>query len=183
MARPRVQPAGVEQYFDESEIIVSKTDQRGIITYANEVFLRVAGYTEEEILGKPHNMIRHPDMPRCVFKLLWDTIASGNEIFAYVVNLAKNGDHYWVYAHVTPTFDSSGEIVGYHSNRRVPERAAVNAVAGVYSLLLEEEKKHDDPRRAIEASTQLLLDTLASKGVTYPEFVWSLDPVETSVEA
>ncbi len=68
------------------------------------MFLTIAGYTEREVLGQPHSMIRHPDMPRGVFALLWETIASGSEIFAYVVNLAKNGDHYWVFAHVTPTF-------------------------------------------------------------------------------
>ena len=75
--------------------------------------------------GQAHNIIRHPDMPRCVFDLLWKTIAGGEEIFAYVKNMAKNGDHYWVFAHVTPTFDAGGRIMGYHSNRRVPERGAV----------------------------------------------------------
>jgi PAS domain S-box-containing protein len=83
-----VQPTGRERTWGDEEIIVSKTDLKGIITYANRTFLNVAGYTEEEVLGKPHNMIRHPDMPRCVFKLLWDTIESGNEIFAYVKNMA-----------------------------------------------------------------------------------------------
>jgi PAS domain S-box-containing protein len=94
---------GIERFFEEDEIIVSKTDPKGIITYANQVFLRTAQYQEEEILGAPDNIIRHPDMPRCVFDLLWKTIASGLEIFAYVKNMAKNGDHYWVFAHVTPT--------------------------------------------------------------------------------
>lgn len=110
---------GVERYFDEEEVIVSKTDVKGIITYANRVFLRVAGYDEEGLLGRPHNIIRHPDMPRCVFKLLWDKLEQQEEVFAYVVNLAKNGDHYWVFAHVTPSIDRRSRVVGYHSNRRV----------------------------------------------------------------
>jgi PAS domain S-box-containing protein len=112
-----VQPTGRERTWGDEELIVSKTDLKGIITYANRTFLSVAGYTEQEILGKPHSIIRHPDMPRCVFKLLWDTIESGNEIFAYVKNMAKNGDHYWVFAHVTPTLDAHGNIIGYHANR------------------------------------------------------------------
>jgi PAS domain-containing protein len=87
--RPRVKettirPTDVERTFREDQIIVSKTNTKGIITYANRTFLEVALYTEQEVLGQPHNMIRHPDMPRCVFKLLWDTLVTGNEIFAYV---------------------------------------------------------------------------------------------------
>jgi len=113
---------GKERFFDDSEIIVSKTDTGGRITYANDVFLRVAGYNEGEVLNKPHSLIRHPDMPRCVFKLLWDTIQAKSEVFAYVVNMCKNGDHYWVFAHVTPSYDTTGKVVNYHSSRRVPER-------------------------------------------------------------
>ena len=79
-----IRPTGVETTISDNEIIVSKTDTRGIIQYANDVFMRVAKYDESEVIGQPHNMIRHPDMPRTIFKLLWDTIASGQEIFAYV---------------------------------------------------------------------------------------------------
>jgi PAS domain S-box-containing protein len=82
MTAVAVTPSGVERTFGEDEIIVSKTDVKGRITYANQVFLRVAGYTERELLGQPHNIIRHPDMPRCVFKLLWDTLEAKREIFA-----------------------------------------------------------------------------------------------------
>ena len=123
-----VQPTGRERMFSENDIIVSKTDLKGIITYANQTFLDVSGYSEEEILGQPHNIIRHADMPQCVFKLLWDTIKEGQEIFAHVENMSKNGDHYWVFAHVTPTFNDARKIIGYHSNRRVPERNHVKIV-------------------------------------------------------
>ena len=119
----RVKPTGVERRFAEDEVIVSKTDLRGHITYANEVFVRVSGFREDELLGAPHSIVRHPDMPRCVVQLLWDRIAAWHEVFAYVLNMSKNGDHYWVHAHVTPTFDEQGKIVGYHSNRRVPDAA------------------------------------------------------------
>ena len=164
-----------EVFFEPDEIIVSKTDLRGKITYANDIFLSIAGYTEEEVIGKPHSLIRHPDMPRCVFKLLWETIESGQEIFAYVVNRCKNGDFYWVYAHVTPTFDSSGKIIGYHSNRRVPERSAVNKIQAIYSLLLAEEKKHSDPRKGLEASYSVFCKTLEQTGKAYEEFIWTVD--------
>jgi PAS domain S-box-containing protein len=116
-------------FFDESELIVSKTDLKGAVTYANNTFfLKVSGYGEEELLGQPHSILRHPDMPRCAFKLLWQEIEAGREIFAYVVNLAKNGDHYWVFAHVTPTIKDNGSIIGYHSSRRVPSRTALGKV-------------------------------------------------------
>ena len=88
---------GVERHLAPHDIVVSKTDIKGRITYANQVFLDIAGYVEKEVIGRPHNIVRHPEMPRAVFKLLWDTISQGNEIFAYVVNRAKNGDHYWVW--------------------------------------------------------------------------------------
>lgn len=165
---------GRERTFAEDEIIVSKTDLKGRITYANEVFLRVAGYTEEEILGKPHNIIRHPDMPRCVFKLLWDTIQAGNEIFAYVINLAKPGDHYWVFAHVTPTFNDDGEIIGYHSSRRVPDRSVVATIKSLYQTLLTAERKHANPKDAMAASLPLLLKFLEGKGMTYEELIFAL---------
>lgn len=167
-------PSGRERTFGEEEIIVSKTDTNGRITYANDVFLRIAGYTETEVIGQPHSMIRHPDMPRCVFQLLWSTIASGKEIFAYVVNMAKNGDHYWVLAHVTPTFDGSGKIVGFHSNRRMPDRAALAAIQPLYRELLEVERRHSAKAEQISHSTALLESVLAKRGVAYDELVFTL---------
>jgi PAS domain S-box-containing protein len=94
MSRHEVPLTGVARTFPDTEIIVSKTDTKGRLTYVNDVFSDVSGYTEAEVLGDPHSLVRHPDMPRCVFKLLWQTIEAGDEIFAYVNNRAKNGDHY-----------------------------------------------------------------------------------------
>ena len=175
MAKYKVQPSGRERFFPENDIIVSKTDLKGHITYANRVFLDIAGLSEDEALGEPHCLIRHPDMPRCVFKLLWDTIGAGSEIFAYVVNMAKNGDHYWVLAHVTPTFGPDGRITGYHSNRRTPRREAVKEIEPIYRTLLAEEAKHAGKLDQVEASTKLLLDVLASVNMKYDEFAWSLE--------
>ena len=169
---------GVERFFDEDEIIVSKTDLKGHITYANDVFLRLAGMTEQQALGAPHSCIRHPDMPRCVFKLLWDTVQQGDEIFAYVVNRAMNGDHYWVLAHVTPSYNTNGganEIVGYHSNRRVPDRRIVDdTIVPLYRDLCAIEHKHANRKDGLDASFQAVLDLLQEKGVGYDEFILTL---------
>jgi len=170
----QVQPSGMESLLGEENIIVSKTDLQGRITYANRTFLEISGYTEAELLGAPHNLIRHPDMPRCVFKYLWDTIRAGNEVFAYVVNLAKNGNHYWVLAHVTPSFDKNGEISGYHSNRRAPNREVLPKVQELYRELLSTEQRHSNPKDGMNASLQQLLDILGSSNLTYDQFVWSL---------
>lgn len=169
-----IRPTENERTFREDEIIVSKTDTKGIITYANRTFLEVALYTEQEVLGQPHSMIRHPDMPRCVFKLLWDTLVTGNEIFAYVKNMAKNGAYYWVFAHVTPTFDASKTIIGYHSNRRKPDRHQIQAADGLYRKLKQEESRHADWKKGMAASSALLLQVLESKKVEYDEFVLSI---------
>lgn len=166
---------GNERFFGEDEIIVSKTDLKGRITYANEVFLNIAGYSEDEVLGAPHSIVRHPGMPRCVFKLLWDTLDQDKEIFAYVLNRAKTGDHYWVFAHVTPSYDVNGVKVGYHSNRRVPERRVVDQViTPLYSQLLEVERSHTDRKAGMAASFQAVVDLLTQKGMGYDQLMFSL---------
>lgn len=168
-------PTGKELFFDKNEIIVTKTDPKGYITYANDVFIRLAGYTEKELLGSPHAMIRHPNMPRAVFKLLWDTIQSKNEIFAYVVNMSKEGHHYWVFAHVTPSYDESGNITSFHSNRRVPNRETLeNKIIPLYRSLRDEETKHSNRKDGLEKSYQKLLDLLDKEGKEYDEFILSL---------
>jgi PAS domain S-box-containing protein len=171
-----IAPTGVNRTFGADEVIVSKTDLQGRITYVNDVFLRIAKYPEAEVIGKPHSLIRHPDMPRAVFGLLWSEIQAGREIFAYVKNLAADGAHYWVFAHVTPTFQH-GRIVGYHSNRRSPDVGAIRDIEPVYATLLAEERRHAKPTDALHASTALLETVLEDKGITYDEFVWSITKV------
>jgi len=166
---------GVERFFDDDEIIVSKTDPTGRLTYTNDVFLRLAGMTEAEAVGQPHSVIRHPEMPRAVFKLLWDTISAGKELFAYVVNRSKNGDHYWVLAHVTPSFDANGKIVGYHSNRRTADRKVLETVIQpLYKKLLDIENSHANRKDGMNEAFDTLLKILEEKGVAYDEFIFSL---------
>jgi PAS domain S-box-containing protein len=169
-----VSPTGVERTFGTDEFIVSKTDDKGKITYANTVFLRVSQYDEDDVIGQPHNLIRHPDMPRTIFKLLWDTIQAGEEIFAYVNNLAADGAHYWVLAHITPSRTVASATGGYHSNRRSPGRGAVRDIDALYRRLTAEERKHSRPADAMSASHLLLESELASLEMTYEEFVWNL---------
>ncbi|WP_229071253.1 PAS domain-containing protein [Actinoplanes sp. DH11] len=174
MRLAQTRPTGTERTFGDGELIVSKTDPRGVITYANDVFLRVSALAEEDAVGQPHNIIRHPDMPRAVFKLLWDTLKQEQEIFAYVLNLAADGAHYWVFAHVTPSYDTAGRLVGYHSNRRVPSRTAVAAADELYAVLRAAERRHDHTPDAVAAGVAALQAVLAERGSTYDELIWEI---------
>ena len=158
-----------ELTFSEHELIISKTDTQGKITYSNEVFIRMAGYTEEEFLGAPHNILRHPEMPKLIFKMLWGTIRSGHEINAYVVNRTKNGDFYWVNANVTPSFDESGRIEGYYSVRKKPKAAALAKIKSLYQQLLNAERIG-----GLSASEKVLNDLVEKNGGRYDKFILSL---------
>lgn len=172
-AKP-IRPTGVESPFGEDELIVTKTDLKGHLTYVNDVFLRVAAFRRDEVIGQPHNIIRHPDMPRCVFKLLWDSIQAKKELFAYVVNLTKHGDHYWVLAHVTATLDGQGNVIGYHSNRRKPDPGQITRIGEIYGALAAEERRHENRKAGMQRGFAMLLEMLKGKGMDYDEFVFSI---------
>lgn len=166
---------GVEKDFNKDEIIVTKTDLQGKLTYGNRTFYKLAGYSEKECIGSQHNIIRHPEMPRCVFKLLWDTLKTGNEIFAYVNNRSRNGDSYWVFAHVTPSFDGSGNAIGYHSNRRVPNKQILSQhIDPLYKKLLDVETSNSSPKAGMEAAFAAIEDLLMESKVTFNQFMFSL---------
>lgn len=173
-----ITPTGVERTFRPDQIIVSKTDPRGRLTYVNPLFVEISGFAEPELIGQPHNIIRHPSMPRAIFSLLWETLESGQEIFAYVVNMSADGGHYWVLAHVTPTFDERGTIVGYHSNRRTADRSALATIEPLYADLLTAERAAGSGNAAVAAGRERLAQRLEDAGATYEEFVWSLAPQE-----
>jgi PAS domain S-box-containing protein len=174
MSKVTIRPTGRESPFTEDEIIVTKTDLKGRITYANDVFLRVSRLTPREAVGQPHSVIRHPDMPRAIFKLLWDTLEAKQELFAYVVNLASNGDHYWVFAHVTPSFDAQGNVIGYHSSRRKPDPAQVERIKPIYRQLLKEEQAPPNRKEGMLSAYDQLFSMLRSQGVGYDQFVLAL---------
>jgi len=170
----RPQPTQNEKVLGDNDFIVSKTDLKGIITYGNRIFIQMSGYSERELLGAPHSILRHPDMPRAVFKLLWDTIQAKREISAYVKNLAKDGSFYWVFANVTPSLDAHGNLIGYFSVRRKPRAQAVETVTGLYRVMLDAERKAGDGQAGMKASTAILHKALEQKGLSYDEFVFGL---------
>lgn len=172
MKRP-ITPTTVERVMREDDFIVSMTDTKGRITYCNRIFIEFSGYSEKELLGSQHNIIRHPDMPRTVFKLLWDKIQNKEECFAYVKNMSKDGGFYWVFTNVTPTFNPAGEITGYFSVRRKPKLSGIEAVTPLYASMLEAEKAAD-PATAMEASGRILAEVLKQKGLSYDEMVLAI---------
>lgn len=135
----RVFVTAVETPFPAGELIVSQTDLAGVITMCNDAFVLMSGYSREELLGTPHHILRHPDMPAVAFKGLWDTIEKGIKWHGYVKNLRRDGGFYWVYATVVGNV-RNGKLVGYSSVRREPSRAKVVELAAVYAGLLAEER-------------------------------------------
>jgi len=169
----KITPTSVEKVMRDDDFIVSKTDPTGRITYGNRIFIEFSGYTESELIGTQHNIIRHPDMPRAVFKLLWDTIQAKRECNAYVKNMAKDGSFYWVLANITPSLAPNGTIDGYFSVRRKPKATALATVTELYRAMLDAELQAG-PKLAIDASTKILTDLLTEKGMSYDELVLAI---------
>ena len=135
----RVYFTDTEVPLPEGRLIVSRTDLQGLITHANDAFVEMSGYAREEIIGAPHHILRHPDMPRLAFEGLWDTLTSGQKWHGYVKNLRKDGAYYWVYATAVPNI-RNGVIAGYTSVRRKPSRTRIAELSALYAQWLQEEK-------------------------------------------
>ncbi|GLT20676.1 hypothetical protein GCM10007933_01270 [Zoogloea oryzae] len=127
----RVFVTSVETPYPHGKLIVSRTDTSGVITQCNKSFVDMSGYTEAELIGQPHCILRHPDMPAAAFADLWETVQAGRQWNGYVKNLRKDGGHYWVYATVVPNV-RDGKIVGFTSVRREPSREKVLAAEAQY---------------------------------------------------
>jgi len=155
MKKPSVTPTQNEVVLKEEDFIISKTDLKSKILYGNKIFINISGYSEEELLGKPHNILRHPDMPRCAFKILYDHIQNGKEWFGYVKNLRKDGGYYWVFANISPTYDSNGNMIGYYSVRRKPRDGFKSIVEPLYQQLLNIESA-EGMNASLEAVEELL---------------------------
>lgn len=125
--------AGKEILWD-NEYIISETDSKGIITYASESFIRISGYSKDELLGKPHNIVRHPDMPRAAFKMVWDDIQTKGYWRGIVKNMTKSGDYYWVESTILRNVLNDGSIT-YFSIRTVPKREQISRAAAFYATL------------------------------------------------
>jgi len=127
-----------EEYVFNEGVIVSSTDIKGIITYANRKFCEVTGYDKSELVGKNHNLIRHPDMPKAAFKEVWETISNNKEWTGIVKNLRKDGLYYWVYSHITPILNDD-TIVGYTAVRRPASQNEISEIIPIYKKLIEQE--------------------------------------------
>ena len=177
MARPEVTPIDLAREFNVDELFFSVTDKKGVIQSGNSVFVRVSGFAEHELIGEPHNIIRHKDTPRCVFRLLWDYLDAGKPIAAYVKNMAKTGEYYWVIAVVAPIAD------GYLSVRFKPTSPLLDLIKGVYQELCEIEERVEanehSRKQAMDASTARLVEILHQHGFeSYDEFMFAFLPEE-----
>ena len=122
------------------DLIVSKADKEGNITYVNPIFLKISGYSQGELYDKPHSILRHPDMPKVIFKYLWDSLHQGSDVVAYVKNLCKDGSYYWVLATVKTAKNPDGSFRNYMSTRRCITAGAKEMISELYTKLLEEER-------------------------------------------
>ena len=168
MKRPK--PKNEEIILDPKRYIVSKTDEKGIIEYGNDYFVEISGYTEAELIEKPHNIIRHPDMPKIIFKLLWENIQQRKPMKSLVKNLAKDGRYYWVYAEIEPRINpSTSQIIGYTAYRKAAPQKAIEIIEPLYKKLKEIEDKS-----GMEASEKYLKGYLDDKRMSYEQFINSL---------
>ena len=163
----RPTPSDREVDWNKTKVLLSKTDTKGTILYANEAFIDVSGYDEFELIGQPHNVIRHPDMPKVIFKFLWDSIKSNKNIHAIIKNMSKTGRFYWVITDFKIIADRDGEIVGYFGTRKsVPDEIITKFIEPLYKKLL-----HIEEASGIGASEDYLIGFLEERKKTYMEYV------------
>ncbi len=129
-----------EEYIYEGNVIISQTDLNGIITYANRMFCEISGYKSEELIGKPHNIIRHPDMPRGAFAKMWDTISGGQAWNGLVKNLRRDGLYYWVDTEILPIVDSENSVTGYIAARKPASRKDIQENKDIYRKMIEDQE-------------------------------------------
>jgi len=159
-----------EMKFDKNDLIISRTDTRGTITYCNNIFAKMSGWNQEELLGSNHNLIRHPDMPKAAYQLVWESIKNKGEFYGYVKNLRKDGGYYWVFAYITADLDNNGEIAGYTSYRRYAPKLAIETIKPLYKFLMDAEQQN-----GVEASVELLGKFLDRNGFSsYDQFIVDL---------
>ena len=155
--------------FSKKKFIVSKTDTKGIIIFTNKNFSEISGYSEAELVGQPHNILRHPDMPQAVFFLVWQQLLAGEAISGVVKNLAKDGRYYWVIADLEPKFNANGEIIALTAFRRAAPQDIIDTTEELYATMIAIEKKH-----GMEKSLAYLEAFLEENNLTYNEFIAEL---------
>ena len=162
-------PTGREIKLSSEQMLVSKTDAHGNIVYSNECFVDVSGYSKEELIGTPHNILRHPDMPKAIFYLMWREIRRGNNIIAVVKNLSKSGDHYWVTTDFEIKKTREGKIRNYMAFRQSAPRNVIKVIEPLYKKMLEIEATD-----GMDGSVEYLEKFLKKKRMSYNEFIQDL---------
>jgi PAS domain S-box-containing protein len=157
MKRP--EPINEEIILQNNIYIESDTDLKGVITYVNDYFAEISRYTKEELIGQPHSIVRHPDMPKILFKILWDRIQSGQNFIAAVKNLAKDGRYYWVFTDFEVIKNENNESVGYKASRKKISKHVTDFLDTIYKKLVEIEKES-----GMEVAEKYLTDFLTSHG-------------------
>jgi len=170
-----VTPTDVEQEVRNIDIIVSKGDEKGDITYANPIFFKLSGYTQAELLEQPHSMIRHPDMPKIIFKYLWDSLQSGKDVKAFVKNLSKDGSFYWVLAHVRVATNPDKSFRNYVSTRKGMSASARAVIEPLYKTLRDAEDGG-----GMDASLPLLETFLKEQGASLDTFNDTMQKIQNS---
>ena len=166
----RPTPINKEVMWDKTKTIISTTDQYGAITDVNQTFIDVCGYSASELLGKPHNIIRHPDMPKIIFKITWDNILAGRNFHAIIKNLAKSGEYYWVITDFEVGRNIMGEVVTIMARRRaVPQYVITDHIAPLYQTLLKLEKIG-----GMELSNRYFKGFLEKQGKSYIEYIMDI---------
>ncbi len=163
------EPKNEEIVISPKKTIVSRTDAKGIIKFANDYFMDIAGYNEKELYGQPHNVIRHPDMPKIIFKLLWDELKKGNDMRAIIKNLAKDGRYYWVITNFHTLRDDDGNIIGYYARRKAVPQHVKEEIEKLYKTLRELEE-----HGGMEASEKYLNEWLSKHNTTFQDYVENL---------
>lgn len=164
---PQIAAKEQEVLLTPQDLIISKTCPKGKIRYANRTFMEISGFSEQALLGQPHNLIRHPDMPKGVFRLMWKTLQQGEEFFGFVKNLCIDGSYYWVFANITRDLSIDGTLQGYYSVRRAPPAHAIkNTIIPLYREMLSIEQASSAPA-ALDQSVEALKTWVADTGMDY----------------
>ena len=163
-------PINQEVVWDKTKTIISTTDKFGNITDVNQTFVDVCGYTANELIGKPHNIIRHPDMPKIIFKITWDNILAGRNFHAIIKNLSKSGKYYWVITDFEVGHNIMNEVVSITARRRaIPDYVVTDHIEPLYQTLLKLEKIGDMP-----LSNRYFKGFLEKQGKSYIEYIMSI---------
>jgi PAS domain S-box-containing protein len=173
MKKPHITPTDKETILTDNDFIVSKTDLKSRIIYGNEYFIKISGWSEKELLGQPHNILRHPDVPQVAFKILYEMLDRDEEFLGFVKNLKKDGGYYWVFASISCDYDTNGKKVGYYAVRRKCRDGFKKIIEPLYTKLVEIEKTG-----GINASYEAIQNLLKEKNLTFNELTLGIQKGE-----